>query len=93
MTTFLDAVVKVGQYTTQDGKNKNRYQNVGVAMVHTDGTFSVKLESWFNPAGAVNEKGECWINFFAKKDKKQTQNKDYYTEVDPNTGEAFEVPW
>jgi len=47
---LYDLAVKVGSYVDRDGKEKNRYQNLGVVLEGKDGPFLL-LNRYFNPAG------------------------------------------
>jgi hypothetical protein len=51
-----DLAVAVGKYT-KDGKEKNRYQNIGIVMEKDDGGRFIILEPWFNPAGVAHDDG------------------------------------
>lgn len=55
------------EYTAKDGTAKKQYTKIGVYMQKDDGKAAIKLETWFNPAGAVNDKGECWVGVFDPK--------------------------
>ena len=48
-----DIVVSVGKYTNKEGKEKNRYINVGSKMEGDKGSFML-LNRTFNPAGVPN---------------------------------------
>lgn len=50
MAKKYDLAVKVGSYVDRDGKEKNRYQNVGVVLEGQYGPY-ILLNRWFNPAG------------------------------------------
>jgi hypothetical protein len=52
-----DLCVAVGKYE-KDGKEKNRYQTVGVVLEKDDGGKFIILEPWFNPAGVAHEAGK-----------------------------------
>jgi len=52
-----DLCVAVGKYE-KDGKEKNRYQTVGVVLEKDDGGKFIILEPWFNPAGIPHEAGK-----------------------------------
>lgn len=47
---LYDLAVKVGSYVDNTGKEKNRYQNLGVVLEGKDGPFLL-LNRYFNPAG------------------------------------------
>ncbi len=51
--------VKVGKYTTHDGQEKNRYENVGRVMTDDSGGKMYFLNRTFNPAGVpMNREGD-----------------------------------
>ena len=70
----------------KDGKNKNNYRKVGSMLEHSDGRKSIKLDKFFNPLGALNEKGECWLNVFEQKsnagDTKSNNNSNQDTQIE-----------
>jgi hypothetical protein len=49
-----DLAVKTGEYQSKDGKQKNRYINIGSVMKSDNGEF-ILLNRTFNPAGVPNE--------------------------------------
>jgi len=53
-----DLCVSVGKYNGSDGKEKNRYQTVGVMMETDAGGRFILLEPWFNPAGIAHDPGK-----------------------------------
>lgn len=52
-----DLAVKIGEYTTKDGKTKARWQNVGALLQDAEGRPAILLSKWFNPAGVIDAKG------------------------------------
>ena len=54
-THDLAVVVEVYQ---KDGKDKNRYANVGYILTGDDGSNMIMLKRTFNPAGTPNPKGK-----------------------------------
>jgi len=48
-----DICVVIGKYTDREGKEKNRYQTVGVEMETDQGGRFILLERSFNPAGCL----------------------------------------
>lgn len=46
-----DIAAIVGSYTDREGKQKNRYKNVGVVLEKDDGGRFLLLDRDFNPAG------------------------------------------
>jgi len=55
----------------KDGKNKNNYRKVGTMIENDDGLMSIKLDRFFNPLGALNNKRECWLSVFEQKEREQ----------------------
>lgn len=76
-TKTHDITVKTGSYKDRDGKDKNRYENVGQVLKSDDGKEMVMLKKTFNPAGVPDEKGGEFIilTMFDVKDKQQGNNK------------------
>lgn len=54
---LYDLVAKIGEYTTQSGEKKARWQTVGAVMANDDGGKFVMLSKWFNPAGVPDLSG------------------------------------
>ncbi len=50
MAKKYDLAVKVGSYTDRDGKEKNKWQNIGVVLDGKYGDYML-LNRHFNPAG------------------------------------------
>lgn len=50
MAKKYDLAVKVGSYTDRDGKEKNKWQNIGVVLDGKYGPY-ILLNRSFNPAG------------------------------------------
>lgn len=65
MSKIIKDVCVVVETYKKNGVDKKRYQKVGVAFIDLDGTVSIKLDKFFNPAGIV---GDCWLNLFDKKE-------------------------
>lgn len=67
--------VVVGSYV-KDGKDKNRYQNVGIMMENNDGGRFILLDRTFNPAGCPNpeNKDKVLISMFEPKDREGSEN-------------------
>ena len=59
MKRIKRAVATVGKYTAKDGKEKNRYQNVGTLFKRDDDTVCLKLESI-----PIGPEFTGWINFY-----------------------------
>ena len=71
-----DITVKTGSYKDRDGKEKNRYENVGQVLQSDDGGKLYMLKKTFNPAGVPDEKGGEFIimSLFDVKEKQPTQH-------------------
>lgn len=68
----------------KDGKNKNNYRKIGSMLEHSDGRKSIKLDKFFNPLGALNEKGECWLSVFEPKNNNEQNANVNVTNNSPN---------
>jgi hypothetical protein len=53
--------VVVEKYTDREGKEKNRWQKVGVELETDTGGRIILLERWFNPAGVMNPDGRTTV--------------------------------
>jgi len=56
MAKKFDLVVKVGEYTDNQGQTKGRFKNVGVMMEGDKGPY-ILLDRTFNPAGVGGNEG------------------------------------
>jgi hypothetical protein len=56
MAKKFDLVVKVGEYTDNQGQTKGRFKNVGVMMEGDKGPY-ILLDRTFNPAGVGGNDG------------------------------------
>lgn len=67
-----DLVIKTGSYTNNQGKQKNRYENIGSMMQSDDGPFII-MKRTFNPAGVVNpeNKDSLIVSFFEPNNNQQ----------------------
>ena len=75
MKITKDILATVGSYEDKaTGQMKNKMQKVGVLFISEEGKQSIKLESWFNPAGATNDKGDCWLNIVDQQVKNKAFN-------------------
>ncbi len=75
---YKDICCVIGKYTGKDGKEKNRYQNVGVACFEDGGGLKwQKLFKWFNPAGLESE---CYLTIFDRKEKPLVTSDSYAQE-------------
>ena len=54
---IFDLCVAVGKYT-KDGKEKTRYENIGVEMENTEGDRYLLLKPWINVAGIPIKQGD-----------------------------------
>jgi len=75
MQKLYDAVVKVGEYTDNQGNTKGRYENVGSVMQGDNGQFLI-LKRTFNAAGVPNpdNKDSVIVSFFEQNNQGQQQS-------------------
>jgi hypothetical protein len=78
MTTSKRITVKIGKYTGNDGKEKNRYKNIGELITKDDGGQFIKIDSTIlnaaNFALMNRERSEHIIcSLFSDDDKPATQ--------------------
>jgi hypothetical protein len=52
-----DLAVKVGSYE-KNGKQKARYENIGMVLTNDDGSSMMLIKRTFNPAGVPNPDGK-----------------------------------
>ena len=73
-----DLAVKTGEYQTQAGEKKGRYQNVGSVFEGDDGRQFIMLARWFNPAGVVDLSGKggdsVILGMFEPREQQQQQS-------------------
>lgn len=55
-------VVKVGSYI-ENNETKNRYINIGSAMINENGSFLI-IDKTFNPAGVMNESDSILVSMY-----------------------------
>jgi hypothetical protein len=69
----FDLAVKTGSYTDRDGKQKSRYQNIGVVMQGEDGGHYALLDPLINLAAVPREPGKdrVIVSMFTPKDDQQ----------------------
>ena len=68
MSKKFDLVAVTGKYTTHDGVEKSRFQNVGALIEGEKGPYIV-LESWFNPAGVAEPGRPCFLQLYEPRPK------------------------
>ena len=68
-----DIAAKVGEYQTNTGETKARWQNVGAVMEGRDGKPYMMLAKWFNPAGVPDARGgeSILLSLFPPREKGQ----------------------
>lgn len=69
MTTRQNLAVVVGTYQ-QDGKDKNRYMNVGVIVTKEDGGKFIELSPFVNYTALPRKDGKLYLSVFDTDDKK-----------------------
>lgn len=76
MAKKYDLAVKIGNYTDNQGNQKNRYKNIGAVMIGNDGGEFMLLERTFNPAGVPVENGRdsIMVSMFTPRDNNQQSN-------------------
>jgi hypothetical protein len=74
-TRKYDLAVKTGSYTDRDGKQKNRYQNIGVIMQGDDGGHYALLDPLINLAAVPREAGKdrVMVSMFQPNNDQQQQ--------------------
>lgn len=67
MKKIYDLAVKIGTYK-KDGKDKNRYLNVGCILVNDEGQLTMLLNKTFNPAGVPSDpdRDSIFVSMFKK---------------------------
>lgn len=87
MKKIADLVVSIGKYTNKDGKEKNRYINVGSKMQKDDGSSFLLLNRTFNPAGVPNpdNRDSVILSLFEVKDNTSTET--------PKVMEPEDIKW
>lgn len=58
---LYDLAVKTGEYKTNSGETKGRWQNVGAVMSNDEGGKFIMLDRTFNPAGVPNPDGRSTV--------------------------------
>jgi hypothetical protein len=74
-----DVCVKTGEYRSNDGETRGRYQNVGALIQSDDGSQYIMLKKWFNPAGIPDKQGSdsILLSFFEPKSDNATTPQSY----------------
>ena len=77
MAKKYDLVVKVGEYTDNQGQTKGRFKNVGVMMEGQNGPYLL-LDRTFNPAGVGGNDGResIIISMYEPRDENGGQSRD-----------------
>ena len=88
--------VKTGTYTTRDGQQKNRYENVGRVMTDSfTGGKMYFLNRTFNPAGCpMNKEGDdaVLLSIFEDKPKDGQLAEDDFPDAPPSLRAAVTPP-
>ena len=65
-----DLAVKVSTYTTRDGQEKGRWQNIGSVLQLDNGGKVILIDRTFNPAGVPNpdDKDSVMVSMFPPKE-------------------------
>ena len=80
MAKKYDLVVKVGEYTDNQGQTKGRFKNVGVMMEGQNGPYLL-LDRTFNPAGVGGNDGRESIIISMYEPKQDGQGGGLRTEL------------
>lgn len=91
-----DLAVKTGNYTDNQGNQKNRYENVGALMQGDNGPF-IMLKRTFNPAGAPTDRDTVLISAFEPRSRDGSQSGGQNNQPDPYGAPSNqpddEIPW
>jgi hypothetical protein len=71
MTTRQNLAVVVGTYQA-DGKEKNRYMNVGSIITKDDGGKFLELNPFINYTALPRKEGKLYLSVFDEENKQQT---------------------
>lgn len=75
-----DIAVKTSSYTGNDGKTKNKYENIGYVLTKDDGGKMYFLNRTFNPAGIPVHEGNAetvLLSIFEVKQKSAMNESDF----------------
>jgi hypothetical protein len=88
-TRKYDLAVKTGSYTDRDGKQKNRYQNIGVIMQGDDGGHYALLDPLINLAAVPREAGKdrVMVSMFQPNNDQQQQAPRQQRQAQPQPDE------
>jgi hypothetical protein len=91
--------VKTGTYTDKTGKEKGRYENVGVILEMDDGKEAIFLKRTFNPAGVPAADGRDQIpiyRFYDTDDQQQSPSQHQQQKSNgyaPKDGLESDIPF
>ena len=73
MAKTHDLVVKVGEYTNNQGETKSRYENIGAVMSGKDDGSYIMLKRTFNPAGVPGnaDRDSILVSMFEPQNRSQ----------------------
>ena len=98
-TKLFDLVVKVGEYTNNQGETKARYENIGSVMRNDKGQFAM-LKKTFNPAGVPGDRDSILVSMFEPKPRNNSGggNSGYGGGGQPSNRDLgddipFDKPW
>ena len=83
MQKLYDLAVVVSKYSTRDGQEKSRWENIGAMFERQDGGKFIMLKASFNPAAISRKEGSdsIAVSLFPpkKRDEKQNSNEEIYS--------------
>ena len=82
VSKIYDLAVPISSYTTNDGQNKKRYENIGSVVKGDNGPY-ILLKRSFNPAGVPFKEGsDCIIISLFKTKEQNNSQQDYVQKQD-----------
>jgi len=89
-TKTFNLAVKSGTYT-QNGQNKFRYKTIGKVLKNDDGDEMLIIDRTFNPAGALQDKGDGVVLYrFEENDKDRARQRGDIPPARSQTQQEFE---
>ena len=93
MNKLYDLAVVTSKFTTRNGEEKSRWENIGAIWENATGNKFIMLKASFNPAGIARKEGSdsIVVSLFPPKQRneKQSSREDEY--VDPLESENHNV--
>ena len=86
MQKLYDLAVVVSKYSTRDGQEKSRWENIGAMFERQDGGKFIMLKASFNPAAISRKEGSdsIAVSLFPpkKRDDRNNANEENYSAQD-----------